>query len=167
LSNGTVEASLKTILKIPGALRMIRVNFASMTFHKVFLSGVLALLCSSCASITEAPTVHTEKKDLQRLVEWFAGEWDNHEQLWQQKGDANDAKREIIEDPILHTHHIFAPVSAPKIGEYIFVCNSMATVTQRKFIASACIVLVPMKKSAQSNLKSLRRLMSKRLSTRT
>ena len=23
--------------------------------------------------------------DLQRLVSWFAGEWDNHEQVWQQK----------------------------------------------------------------------------------
>jgi CpeT/CpcT family (DUF1001) len=98
---------------------MIRVNFASMTFHKVFLGGVLTLLCSGCASIAEEPA-RTEAKDLQRLVDWFAGEWDNHEQVWQQKGDANDTKREKIDDPIPHTHHIFAPVKAPKIGEHIF-----------------------------------------------
>ena len=58
--------------------------------------------------------------DLQRLVSWFAGEWDNHEQVWQQKTEADDKKIEKIDDPIPHTHHIFAPVKAPKLGEHIF-----------------------------------------------
>jgi hypothetical protein len=58
--------------------------------------------------------------DLQRLVGWFGGEWDNHEQVWQQKGDAETKKIEKIDDPIPHTHHIFAPVKAPKLGEHIF-----------------------------------------------
>ncbi len=51
---------------------------------------------------------------------WFGGEWDNHEQVWQQKGDAETKKIEKIEDPIPPTHHIFAPVKAPKLGEHIF-----------------------------------------------
>ncbi len=58
--------------------------------------------------------------DLQRLFSWFGGEWDNHEQVWQQKGDAETKKIEKVEDPIPHTHHIFAPVKAPKLGEHIF-----------------------------------------------
>ena len=41
--------------------------------------------------------------DLQRLIGWFAGEWDNHEQVWQQKGDAEAKKIEKIADPIPHT----------------------------------------------------------------
>lgn len=58
--------------------------------------------------------------DLQRLVGWFGGEWDNHEQVWQQKNETEANKVEKIDDPIPHTHHIFAPVKAPKLGEHIF-----------------------------------------------
>lgn len=66
------------------------------------------------------PAIAQTNADLQRLVAWFGGEWDNHEQVWQQKGDAEAKKIEKIEDPIPHTHHIFAPVKAPKLGEHIF-----------------------------------------------
>ncbi len=42
--------------------------------------------------------------DLQRFLDWFPGEYDNHEQVWQQKLDG-------AEDVLEHLHHIFAPVS--------------------------------------------------------
>ncbi len=51
--------------------------------------------------------------DLQRFVSWFAGEYDNYEQVWQQKIDQAD-------DPLEHIHHIFKAVDYPALGEYVF-----------------------------------------------
>lgn len=48
------------------------------------------------------------------LLAWFPGEWDNHEQHWQQ------AKVEKVENPIERIHHVFAPVEAPAIGAHTF-----------------------------------------------
>ncbi len=85
--------------------------------------GVLVGGLFSCAQVPvlqAVPTPSSANQDLERLVGWFGGEWDNHEQVWQQKGDAETAKLEKIEEPIAHTHHIFAPVKAPKLGDHIF-----------------------------------------------
>jgi hypothetical protein len=57
--------------------------------------------------------------DLARFVAWFGGEWNNNEQVWQQRVDAKGDKAKI-EDPLSHTHHIFAPVTAPKVGSHVF-----------------------------------------------
>lgn len=51
--------------------------------------------------------------DLQRFLDWFPGEYDNHEQVWQQELDG-------AEHVLEHLHHIFAPVSVPAVGENIF-----------------------------------------------
>ncbi len=51
---------------------------------------------------------------------WFGGEWNNHEQVWQQKLDSAKLPGGKADDPITHTHHIFAPVRAPKFGEHTF-----------------------------------------------
>lgn len=53
--------------------------------------------------------------DLALFLEWFTGEFDNNEQVWQQGVDGV-AK----EDQHEHIHHIFLPVSAPEIGEKTF-----------------------------------------------
>lgn len=58
--------------------------------------------------------------DLARLVAWFGGEWNNHEQVWQQKIDAADPKVTVKEDPSPHLHHVFAPVSVPALGGAVF-----------------------------------------------
>jgi hypothetical protein len=93
----------------------------------VTCAGLISTLFTSCAqtslSSLSAPSVSAQSnlvKDLDRLVGWFGGEWDNHEQVWQQKGDAETARLEKIDDLIAHTHHIFAPVKAPKLGEHVF-----------------------------------------------
>ena len=54
-------------------------------------------------------------QDLQRFTAWFGGEFDNHEQVWQQKQDKVKA-----EEPIAHTHHVFALVPMPALGERIY-----------------------------------------------
>jgi CpeT/CpcT family (DUF1001) len=59
----------------------------------------------------------TYPSDMARLLAWFGGEWNNNEQVWQQQVDA---KGKPIEDKIPHTHHIFAPISAPKVGLHVF-----------------------------------------------
>lgn len=58
--------------------------------------------------------------DFDRFISWFGGEWNNNEQVWQQKADAEKLPGGKPVEPISHTHHIFAPVSAPKIGSHVF-----------------------------------------------
>ena len=54
-------------------------------------------------------------EDLAHFLGWFAGEWDNNEQVWQQGEDGI-----AVEDRHEHIHHIFLPVAAPAIGEHTF-----------------------------------------------
>jgi hypothetical protein len=58
-------------------------------------------------------------EDLNRFVAWFGGEWNNNEQIWQQRVDAKGDKSKIA-DPLSHTHHIFAPVEVPRLGKHVF-----------------------------------------------
>ena len=74
-------------------------------FINIAITAILMGLAPAACAETNA--------DLQRLIGWFGGEWDNHEQVWQQRNEAEAKKIEKIDDPIPHTHHIFAPVKAP------------------------------------------------------
>lgn len=49
------------------------------------------------------------------FLKWFPGEYDNNEQVWQQKEDGleGDALHERI-------HHRFVPVNLPAVGEHLF-----------------------------------------------
>jgi len=53
--------------------------------------------------------------DSERFHHWFAGEFDNHEQVWQQKVNG-------LEDKALHEHihHIFKRVAALIMGEDVY-----------------------------------------------
>jgi hypothetical protein len=58
--------------------------------------------------------------NFERFLSWFGGEWNNHEQVWQQDIDAKSRPDGKPEDPIAHTHHVFAPITAPKLGKHLF-----------------------------------------------
>jgi len=64
--------------------------------------------------------------DLVRLASWFGGEWNNHEQVWQQKIDIANPRLSLKPELSEHLHHIFAPVVAPAIGEQIFYVQQSA-----------------------------------------
>ena len=76
------------------------------------LAALLFLMIGVAYGLQSAPR---SAADLDRFLGWFAGEYDNNEQVWQQAVDgiAPEARRERI-------HHIFLPVSAPAIGEHTF-----------------------------------------------
>jgi CpeT/CpcT family (DUF1001) len=59
-------------------------------------------------------------EDLGRLVAWLGGEWNNHEQVWQERLDLADPKVTVKPEPHEHTHFIFAPVQAPQLGAHVF-----------------------------------------------
>ena len=59
-------------------------------------------------------------QDLSRFLTWFGGEWNNNEQVWQQKIDAEDPKITAKITAHDHLHYIFSPVVAPKVGENLF-----------------------------------------------
>jgi hypothetical protein len=81
--------------------------------HRTALA--LLLLCALPAAVAQpAPAAPDLDQQLALLLAWFPGEWDNHEQHWQQ------ATVEKREKPIERIHHVFVPVSVPAIGEHVF-----------------------------------------------
>jgi hypothetical protein len=87
------------------------------------LFAALALAVGSTSVWALSPPVGLpagSPEDLARFNRWFAGEWNNNEQVWQQKGDSAKLPGGKPEDPIPHTHHIFARVKAPKVGEDVY-----------------------------------------------
>jgi len=78
-----------------------------------------------------AAQADTLNDDFARLLSWFPGEYDNHEQHWQ---DNLDQVEQVHE----HLHHIFFPVDAPTVGEYTFFVQQYmdgdpANVYRRRF----------------------------------
>ncbi len=81
--------------------------------------AALAQAPATAAQVAIA-AVMTPQSDFARFVSWFGGEWNNHEQIWQQRIDAAKLPGGKPQDPLTHTHHIFAPVSVPKLGPHVF-----------------------------------------------
>ena len=73
----------------------------------------LALLLCAWAS------AHAQVDALPRLLAWLSGEWNNNEQVWQQKIAAEDPKVIVKEAAVEHVHLIFARVAAPMLGQHI------------------------------------------------
>lgn len=69
----------------------------------------LALSQMAAAAVTPVNQAQIDA-DFQRFIEWFPGEYDNHEQVWQEGLD--DA-----EHPHEHLHHIFAPVDVASMAD--------------------------------------------------
>ena len=72
---------------------------------------VVALALTGGAASGQQPPPRSAA-DLDHFLGWFAGEYDNNEQVWQQAVDgvAPEERHE-------HIHHIFLPVAAPAVGE--------------------------------------------------
>ena len=80
-------------------------------------SPILAALLLAALPATAAqpaPATPDLDQQLALLLAWFPGEWDNHEQHWQQ------ATVEKREKPIERIHHVFVPVSVPAVSEHVF-----------------------------------------------
>jgi hypothetical protein len=73
------------------------------------------VLCQGALAQPTAPA--GLRADLDRFIAWFGGEWNNNEQVWQQN---IDTKAKPTDEKIPHTHHIFAPILAPKIGPHVY-----------------------------------------------
>lgn len=82
---------------------------------RMMLSLAIMLVVGGCAGQVETSGQQVERSLAQDFVlfqEWFQGEYDNHEQVWQQKVNGIEEK-----DLHEHIHHIFMPVAAPQVGE--------------------------------------------------
>ena len=76
---------------------------------------IVAALLNGCSGIGRVAAVNGANsldENFTLFNQWFVGEYDNHEQVWQQKIDG--LKGDQLHE---HIHHIFKPVSAPNIGE--------------------------------------------------
>ncbi len=80
-------------------------------------SRAALLLTTLVAAVpsTFADTALRLNEQLDLLLAWFPGEYDNNEQVWQQKVDGleGDALHERI-------HHRFVPVDLPAVGQHVF-----------------------------------------------
>jgi hypothetical protein len=85
--------------------------------QKILYSLAVVITCAT-ASISHAQSPSAAlKADFDRFIGWFGGEWNNNEQVWQQQVDA---KTKPTDEKITHTHHIFAPITAPNIGTNVY-----------------------------------------------
>ena len=79
--------------------------------------------CNSTMEVAKqaAPAVDPLQEEL--FHQWFAAEFDNYEQNWQDKIDAEKDKELQIHE---HIHHVFAPLATPALpGETYFVKQYM------------------------------------------
>jgi CpeT/CpcT family (DUF1001) len=72
---------------------------------------VLSLFC--CLFLNS--NAQNTAADLREMLSWFTGEFDNFQQVWQEKEDkvADSLRHE-------HIHSIFMPVSMPEVGAHVF-----------------------------------------------
>ncbi|QBY04588.1 hypothetical protein E2K93_09385 [Thalassotalea sp. HSM 43] len=95
--------------------------------RKLMALAVSAILLSGCASqadsqSTTAVPVEDPLKE-QLFHSWFAAEFDNHEQHWQDSIDKKDNPELQVHE---HIHHVFAPLPTPAMeGETYFVKQYM------------------------------------------
>ncbi len=83
------------------------------TFERLAsVSAVLGGLLLATALPVQAAQTELEQ-DLEQMLAWFGGRFDNHEQA---RGDEQDE----VEEPHGRIHSIFAPVELPSVGEHIF-----------------------------------------------
>lgn len=78
---------------------------------------LLLPLLAACAS---PPAVAPLQGELARFNAWFAGEFNNHEQVWQQRIDAAKPGAPADAEKTAHSHSVFAPVALPQLGQHIY-----------------------------------------------
>lgn len=81
------------------------------TGRRCIWSGLITSILLLTVSAAGAAT--PQDLELSRFLTWFEGEFDNYEQVWQQKQDQ-------VAEPLEHIHHIFKPVQASRLGERVF-----------------------------------------------
>lgn len=83
------------------------------------LCGVFVALLTACAAsgVPSKGADPSSKLDQEfaLFLDWFAGEYDNNEQVWQQREDG--VAEENLHERI---HHRFVPVAMPALGEQVF-----------------------------------------------
>jgi hypothetical protein len=73
---------------------------------------VIFSFCYLAASASLAQEASLES-DMKLMLQWFAGEFDNFQQVWLEK-------EQKVEQPHEHIHSIFAPIKLPFLGENVF-----------------------------------------------
>ena len=84
---------------------------ASITWRRI---GAFSILGAGFAM--GSVSAQEDPYELARFPEWFPGEYNNYEQVWQEAIDS-------AADPHDRIHHIFAPVDYPALGDHIFYTN--------------------------------------------
>ena len=93
-------------------------------------AGLLAAAALAGTFASTPAVAQTEPADdVQRLAGWLAGEWNNNEQVWQARVDAEEPKAASAAAhasaakpaaAVEHMHTVVAPVAAPQLGSTVF-----------------------------------------------
>lgn len=78
----------------------------------------LALAGALAVGAAQGQTMQAEH--LVRMQAWLAGEWNNHEQVWQQELVLADPKAAVRPTLNAKVHWTFRPLPAPNIGAHVF-----------------------------------------------
>ena len=119
-------------------------------FSKTLFFILLALFAVNYSAKTFETQPHPNKnvnlkKDLQLMMKWFEGRFDNYQQTYAQKQNKTEFPHE-------HIHSIFHRVNLPKIGKKrVFLSSNTWMETRRKFIGRDFIPLPQIIKKRRSS----------------
>ncbi|WP_077341992.1 chromophore lyase CpcT/CpeT [Pseudocolwellia agarivorans] len=101
----------------------IRSKALCTVLSTLLFTGCVTTTVKNSQNISDASIVKEDPLKEALFHQWFAGEFDNYEQNWQDKINAEKDSTIQLHD---HIHHIFAPISMPALtGETYFVKQYM------------------------------------------
>jgi len=81
---------------------------------------IISCLWTSCCRSQESPKISSLDKDLDRILDWLPGDYDNHIQVYREAANKIPQERRHRQ-----THHIFARIEATYLpGELIYAQQS-------------------------------------------
>ena len=117
-------------------------NYKIISLFSFCTTAVLILLCCSpLLAQSKTQSKMTLSQQLTLLNQWFPGEYNNHEQVWLQKG----LKEDVV---FTHVHHIFYPVEAPKVGKNLYYVQQAMAESKKVFRQRLYQFSIDKKKSA-------------------
>ncbi len=101
--------------------------------NRRLLPSAFLLLCGGCAhhhppaaAVTAPPAASQDDAELARFLDWFPGEYSNHEQALE-----HNAQEGV--EPAMELHHLFVPVPALQLEGHAFFVQQRAAGSERPF----------------------------------
>lgn len=98
---------------------------AAVQQRRAWRAAALGLMLVAAIGVPTGAWAADIGDDVARAANWLSGEWNDNEQVWQQRIDAADPKVLQKQDAVAHVHTILKPVQVPGVdGRLLYVQQS-------------------------------------------